>query len=230
MIELNLDRLRDEVDWWLARNEDRAAATRALAHDARCSVDVVRKLANRAPEQKVSVDLADRLLLAMGLTWRGTPRRPTAPGRGRVTPVVIRHRYERDGRARQPGETGRIKKVEFSNAKLTEKQLRAIYKLHIDGGHSLRAIAAAGWEKWGYASPKSCLTSISDRLRSIGLKPRDRIEATVRASTTHGHGSRNDNAAYKRWHRRAHGPWPSDLPPPDWEAVRETGDWSRRAA
>jgi hypothetical protein len=143
--------------------------------------------------------------------------------------MVIRSSYDIDGRKRQPGETGRIKKVDFTNAKLTERQLRAVYRLHIDGGHSLRAIARAGWEQWGYASPNAALNSLSDRLRSIGLKPRNRIEATIKASTTHGRGSRKDKAAYKRWHRAAFGPWPSDTPPPDWEAVRGSRDWSRAA-
>jgi hypothetical protein len=112
-------------------------------------------------------------------------------------------------KVRLPGERGRIKRHSRA-ALLTRDQVYAVHKLHIDGGMSMREIARQGYEQWGYASAKSCLNSVCDLLDSYGLKRRDRIEATIKASTTHGRGARADKAAYKRWHRKAFGPWASD--------------------
>lgn len=112
-------------------------------------------------------------------------------------------------KVRIPGERGRIKRHSRA-ALITREQVFAAHKLHVEGGLSLREIARRGWEHWGYASPKSCLNALCDLMASYGLPRRDRIEATVLASTTHGRGARKDKAAYKRWHRAAFGPWPSD--------------------
>ena len=218
--ELNLDRLRQEVIWWLRGHEDRAAGVKDLANTAGCDVSLIHKLSSDN-HCNVSVEMADRILIAMTLTWRGTARHPET---GRNNKMVIRSSYDGDGRRRQPGETGRIKKVDFTNAKLSERQLRVIYKLHIEGGHSLGKIASAGWEKWGFKSQKSCKNSLCDRLNSIGLKPRARAEQVSISTTTHGMLAKGKSrAAWKRWRRANVGPFPSDGPEPDWEKVRKTG-------
>lgn len=99
-----------------------------------------------------------------------------------------------------------------ANAKLTEQQVRALHRMHVERGMSMRELARQGWERWGYASEKSCLVSVLSLMDSLGLERRDRIDAVVRASTTHGMASRaaNTDGSYKRWRRATVGPWPSD--------------------
>jgi len=96
------------------------------------------------------------------------------------------------------------------DAKLTREQVRAAYVLYREQGLSLRALGKLLYERFGYASPASCANSLHDLFQGEGFKLRDRIDATVTASTTHGRGARKDKAAYKRWHRAEYGPWPSD--------------------
>lgn len=97
------------------------------------------------------------------------------------------------------------------DAKLTRQQALAAYRLHIEGGYSIRELGRLLWERHGYSSPQSCANSLSDLFRRLHRPARDRIAATVAVSTTHGRGARADKAAYKRWHRATFGPWPSDL-------------------
>ena len=96
------------------------------------------------------------------------------------------------------------------DAKLTAAQVRAAHRVHIEAGISLRELGRQLWERFGYSSPQSCSNSLSDLFKRAGLKARDRVDATVKASTTHGLGARANKAAYKRWHRATFGPWPSD--------------------
>lgn len=111
----------------------------------------------------------------------------------------------------RPGSHAKVRGRRWQkNAKLTEAQVRALHTIHITRGMSMRELARQGWRQWGYASEKSCLVSVCALMDSLGLERRDRVEATVAASTTHGMKSRG-NAAYKRWHRETFGPWPSDL-------------------
>jgi hypothetical protein len=98
-----------------------------------------------------------------------------------------------------------------TDARLTAAQVRAAHRLHVEAGLSIRELGRQMWERFGYANEKSCANSLSDLFKRAGLPARDRIEATVAASTTHGRGARADKAAYKRWHRHTFGPWPSDL-------------------
>jgi hypothetical protein len=76
-------------------------------------------------------------------------------------------------------------------------------------GWSLRAIARLHWRRWGYASPKSALEALRGAMRELDLPVRDRVEATVLASTMHGHSRRDarlpghpDHAEFLA-HRRA---------------------------
>jgi hypothetical protein len=57
-------------------------------------------------------------------------------------------------------------------------------------GFSLRAIARLRWRQWGYASDKSALEGLRHALRTIDAPVRDRIEATIEASTIHGKSRR----------------------------------------
>jgi hypothetical protein len=97
-----------------------------------------------------------------------------------------------------------------TDARLTAAQVRAVHRLHVEAGLSVRELGRQMWQRFGYSSPQSCANSLSDLFKRAGLRARDRVEATVAASTTHGHGARAEKAAYKRWHRATYGPWPSD--------------------
>lgn len=88
-------------------------------------------------------------------------------------------------RVRIPGERGRIKRLSKASL-LTREQIFAVHKLHIDGGLSMREISRRGYRQWGYSSANSCLNSLLDLLDGYGLERRDRIVASVKASTTHG--------------------------------------------
>jgi len=57
-------------------------------------------------------------------------------------------------------------------------------------GWSLRSIARLHWRRWGYATPKSALEGLRQGMRTLELPVRDRIEATVLASTMHGNSRR----------------------------------------
>ena len=78
------------------------------------------------------------------------------------------------------------------DAKLTRDQVVAAHRLHTEGGYSIRALGRLLWQRYGYASEKSCANSLSDLFATVGLPARDRIEATRIASTTHGRGARAD--------------------------------------
>lgn len=57
-------------------------------------------------------------------------------------------------------------------------------------GWSMRALARMHYAEWGYASPSSALEGLRGAWRVLELQARDRIEATVEASTVHGNSSR----------------------------------------
>lgn len=109
-------------------------------------------------------------------------------------------------KTRHGGSPYRLRK----DAKLTRAQIVAAHRLHTEDGISIRELGRQMWERFGYSSPRSCANSLSDLFATVGLPARDRIDATVKASTTHGRGGRADKAAYKRWYRETFGPWPGD--------------------
>ena len=121
---------------------------------------------------------------------------------------VVTHRNKYRAPVGAPPETREYKWR--SDAKLTRNQTLAAYRLHTEGGYSIRELGRLLWERYGYASPHSCSNSLSDLFNRLHRPARDRVEATVAASTTHGKGARGNKAAYKRWHRATYGPWPSD--------------------
>jgi hypothetical protein len=86
--ELNLERLRQEVDWWLGRHEDRAKAIHSLAQDAGCSTSLIHKLTSGS-HIHMTIGMADRILISMGLSWEGTWFTDAPP--------VIHSSYDADG-------------------------------------------------------------------------------------------------------------------------------------
>jgi hypothetical protein len=84
------------------------------------------------------------------------------------------------------------------DARLTESQVLAAHRLYVAKGWSLRTLGAMLWKPLGYASAKSAANSLWAEFISAGLPRRDRIEATVRASTTHGLRPRLGQSAEQR--------------------------------
>ncbi len=84
---------------------------------------------------------------------------------------------------------------------LTDTQVRAVHRLYADG-MSLRACAARIFPRTRYASERSCANALHDHFVRLGLPRRDRIEATVAASTRHGLAR---NPQHRRELRRASG-------------------------
>lgn len=94
------------------------------------------------------------------------------------------------------------------DAKLTDRHVEMAYKLY-RAGYSLRKLAAAMWERFGFASAHSCDVALHDAFKRQGFPLRNRIEATIAASTKHGLKRRNatpdELAEYKRRRRAAAG-------------------------
>lgn len=89
-------------------------------------------------------------------------------------------------------------------SRVTDDQLRALHVAY-ERGLSLRQLGERVYERLGYSSSKSAAMAIHSGFKRLHLPTRDRIEATVAASTTHGKGSRVNKAEYRRWHRRQTG-------------------------
>ncbi len=90
--------------------------------------------------------------------------------------------------------------------KLTDDQLRALHLIYEREQLSANELAKRVYERVGYASWQTCANSICNGWRRLGLPRRDRIEATVMASTKHGRAPRyGSRAGYKRWLREQRG-------------------------
>jgi hypothetical protein len=74
--------------------------------------------------------------------------------------------------------------------RLTDDQVRAAYRLHIDGGLSIRELGRRLYERYGYTSAHSCSVGLCGAFEGLGLQARDRVDAVVLAVTTHGLRSR----------------------------------------
>jgi hypothetical protein len=83
--------------------------------------------------------------------------------------------------------------------------LRALHLAH-QRGASINSLAKQTFDKVGYKKHHGAAVAISREWKRMGLKARDRIEATVKASTKHGRGARDrDEGAYRRWFKETHG-------------------------
>lgn len=175
---VNLERLRQELSWALDELElelgGREVALERVAVDADTSP---RRLRALLAGESCSVYYADRVLDAIG--YRDGPRRH--PETGRLLPLVVRSAFVVDGRRRQPGETGRVRRRRV-DSRLTVEQVRAAHRLHVEGGLSLRELSRRGFEAWGYSSPQSALNCLVDALELAGLPTRSQGAATAKAN------------------------------------------------
>lgn len=111
----------------------------------------------------VSIDLADRILVRLGLqTMLAELAGPPSPGK-------------RSGLWTRP----------HPLRKLSPEQVAAAHKLHA-AGMSIRELGRQLWLKLGYASPGSCANAISDAFKRGGLARTPAAEMTRRRCTTHG--------------------------------------------
>lgn len=148
-------------------------------------------------------------------------------------PAPEPRRFRKDGSPWRPA-------VGRGPVKVTMPVLREAYDLYLHGRDdqdkplSLRKVAALLLHKTDYASEKSFANQMSDAFRDLGWPVRDRIAATVRASTTHGlligakrpvaRGGRS-RAAYKYRRRRQLG-----LVRPPCSSLKVDGDPCTRPA
>lgn len=95
--------------------------------------------------------------------------------------------------------------------KIPLQAAREAHAAHV-AGWSLRAIARMRYREWGYASEKSAVEGLRGVFRALDLPVRDRITATVEASTVHGNSRRafrdpahpeHERHLAQRRHRRA---------------------------
>jgi hypothetical protein len=73
---------------------------------------------------------------------------------------------------------------------LTDDQVRAIHRVHTQGGVSLRELARQLHERYGYASAQSMTNCLSAAFDTLGLDARDRIESVRLTCTIHGLATR----------------------------------------
>jgi hypothetical protein len=106
------------------------------------------------------------------------------------------------GPTEQRRKRGGWKRPDLAGSRYTEDQLRALHLVHIRGEQSINSLAKQTFERVGYKSHHTAAVAISRQWKRLGLKARDRIEATVKASTKHGlapkHGPRPGYNTYKR--------------------------------
>lgn len=71
-------------------------------------------------------------------------------------------------------------------ARVSDVQLAALHAAYVQKGLSVNQLAELVWQKLGYASAQSCASSLFSLFQDRGYELRDRIEATVLASTKNG--------------------------------------------
>jgi hypothetical protein len=123
--------------------------------------------------------------------------------RERTTAAAIREREREVRRRAIPVRQRRRRR----DARLTDPQIRAIYKLHRYGGLSLRHISLQLWERCGYTSWQSCYQAIRKGLYRDMRYPREPVAATKLAVTKHGLLAAENGDSKVYWHkwRRANG-------------------------
>jgi hypothetical protein len=72
------------------------------------------------------------------------------------------------------------------NAYMTAPQIAAAYKLYAEGGWSLNRLAAALWQRYGYASQSACLGGLYGSFKRAGYEVRTRVEGQRVAALREG--------------------------------------------
>lgn len=84
-----------------------------------------------------------------------------------------------------------------SRGRINERMARAIHAKY-EAGWSARKLGQELWQVLGYASAHSCEFAIGNAFRRYGLPVRERIEATILASTSSGLSPRDDRERRRR--------------------------------
>lgn len=67
----------------------------------------------------------------------------------------------------------------------TPSQLRALHRVHYEGGLSVQELARRGYKKWGYGSPESARRAIHKAFKKNHMKTLSREESSLRARGGH---------------------------------------------
>ncbi|MEI6446506.1 MAG: hypothetical protein WCO96_01345 [Actinomycetes bacterium] len=90
-------------------------------------------------------------------------------------------------------------------ARIPDADLRVLHRAYLQG-HSLRALGAAVWERYGYSSTKSAANAIHAGFVRLKLPRRDKAAMMAERNRVHGQATRDgDRDAYRRWRRRQTG-------------------------
>jgi hypothetical protein len=76
-------------------------------------------------------------------------------------------------------------------SRINDRQARVLHAAHLERRASVRELARNVHEQLGYRSPGSCVEGIRAAWARLGLDARDRVDATVLASTVHGRARRS---------------------------------------
>jgi hypothetical protein len=130
--------------------------------------------------------------------WCPTCREPTVTEPGRAcawcdtTIVTLATATRRRGGGKPKGKY----------AKVTDAQLATLHAVYWRNGLSVRQLANHGdppiWKRLGYATDHACANALHKLLRDRGYELRDRIEATVLASTKNGLSPRDSQERKRR--------------------------------
>lgn len=114
----------------------------------------------------------------------------------------------------------RIKVLFRKDFRISVDRLREFNRLHWEEERSMRSLARQLVDEGVYSKWQSADEALRYGWERLGLRTRNRVDATRIASMTHGRlvGSKDHTksfskvvrAQYKRWHRREYGAWPSD--------------------
>lgn len=99
---------------------------------------------------------------------------------------------------------------------LSDAQVVAAHKLHMDGGLSINELARRGWKVWGFKSAEGASSGLRAGFARLGLERRSREAAVKLALTKHGlsakevrkdrnHPKRRQYRAYERQRDREKG-------------------------
>lgn len=89
--------------------------------------------------------------------------------------------------------------------KLTDEQMLALNRLHMEGGLSVRELGRRIWKSAGFKTEHSAAMSMVARWAALDLPRRDQLTATRLASTTHGMRAKRgtpEGNEFRRKHRK----------------------------
>lgn len=102
-------------------------------------------------------------------------------------------------------------KPKGKHARVSDEQLRILYRVYVERRVSVRQIAEAVWQQFGYASSAACATSLYSLFVDRGYRLRSQHDVTVTRNFKHGRKPRSLGetgpavAEYRRWLKELQG-------------------------